>query len=190
MKGEYAAIATTYGKGRVALFGPHPEERTVLGGHVEEFLGRSKYTLFREDYLYRWVDGEEVDWSYNWWMLRRAVAWAAGVPDSELPPINDAEIFLVKPNVWRPALYVNGRYIMPAPWGNTIIGEMPLEISTNENTTVNFYLDGENLYSDSAPPYVWDFDVPAIGKHRITAEITVDGTTAYAQMDVYIFNLR
>ena len=190
VKGEYAAIATTYGEGRVALFGPHPEERTVLGGHVEEFLGRSKYTLFRKDYLYKWVDGKEVDWSYNWWMLRRAVAWAAGIPDSELPPINDAEIFLVKPNVWRPALYVDGRYIMPAPWGNTIIGEMPLEISTNENTTVNFYLDGKNLYSDSTPPYVWNLDVPTVGKHRITAEITVDGTTAYAQMDVYMFNLR
>jgi len=79
---------------------------------------------------------------------------------------------------------------MPAPWGNTIIGEMPLEISTNENATVNFYLDGKNLYSDSTPPYVWDFNVPTVGKHRITAEITVDGTTAYAQMDVYMFNLR
>jgi glutamine amidotransferase-like uncharacterized protein len=190
LKGEYAAIATTYGKGRVALFGPHPEERTVLGGHVEEFLGRSKYTLFREDYLYRWVDGEEVDWSYNWWMLRRAVAWAAGVPDDELPPINDAEIFMVKPDVWHPALYVNGRYIMPAPWGNTIIGEMPFEISTNENATVNFYLDGRNMYSDSAPPHIWDFDAPSTGKHKIVAEVSVSGATAYAQMDAYLFNLR
>lgn len=189
VKGEYAAIATTYGKGRVALFGPHPEERTVLGGHVEEFPGRSKYTLFREDYLYRWVDGEVMDWSYNWWMLRRAAAWAAGVPDGDLPPISDAKIFLVEPNVWHPALYVDGRYIMPAPWGNTIIGKMPFTISTDENLTVDFYLDGKEYYSDSSPPYVWDFDLHVMGKHDIRAEISVNGTTAYAQMEAYIFNL-
>jgi len=188
LKGEYAAISTTYGKGRVALFGPHPEERTVLGGHIEEFLGRSKYALFREDYLYKWVDGEEANWSYNWWMLRRAVAWAAGVPDDHLPPIDDMEIFLVEPNVWRPALYVGGRYIMPAPWGNTIVGEMPFTIYTKENSVVNFYLDGEECYSDNSPPYVWNFDLPVAGKHDIHVEISSHGATAYAQMEVYIFN--
>jgi len=189
VKGQYAAIATTYGNGRVAVFGPHPEERTVLGGHVEEFLGRSKYALFRENYLYRWVGGEVADWSYNWWMLRRAAAWAACVPDDDLPPVDEMEIFLVEPNVWHPALYVDGRYIMPAPWGNTIVGDMPFTISTNENLTVRFYLDGRECHSDSSPPYMWDFNLPAVGKHEIRAEISSHGTMSYARMEAYIFNL-
>lgn len=87
---QYAAVATTYGIGRIVLFGPHPEEYTIVGGHVEEFLGRMKYTLFRDDYLYRWVDGTQESWTYNWWMVRRSIAWVAGIPDNHLPPLDSS----------------------------------------------------------------------------------------------------
>jgi glutamine amidotransferase-like uncharacterized protein len=87
IKGQFAAVATTYGMGRVVLFGPHPEEYTIVNGHVEEFLGRTKYTFFRDGYLYRWVDGTQESWTYNWWMVRRSIAWAAGIPDTHLPPV-------------------------------------------------------------------------------------------------------
>jgi len=37
--GQYAIIATTYGKGRIVLFSPHPENATWLGGYVKELFG-------------------------------------------------------------------------------------------------------------------------------------------------------
>ena len=189
IKGQYAAIATTYGKGRIVLFGPHPEERTTIGGHVIEFPGRTKYTLFREGYIYSWVDGNVTDWTYNWWIVRRSVAWAAGIPDEHLPPISNVSIYLTQPNTWHPSLYINGRAIMPAPWGTTIIGSMPFTIHTDVKGEVIFSVDGKVCYSDATPPYIWNFDLSIIGKHEISAEISNKGNTAYAKIDVFIFNL-
>ena len=81
LKGEYAAIATTYGKGRIVLFGPHPERETFLDGHIEEFPVRENLSPFTW-FIYRW-NGNKTDIGYNWWILRRSVAWAAGV---SVPP--------------------------------------------------------------------------------------------------------
>ncbi len=190
VKGQYAAIATTYGDGNVALFGPHPEERTTVGGHVEEYPGRSKYTLFMESYLYRWVGGEETNWTYNWWMLRRAAAWAAGVPDGHLPPVSHAELYWEEPNIWHPGLYLHGRRIAPAPWGNTIIGEMTLSVYVEGNATIDFYLDGSKVHSDAAEPYAWRLDGLSPGKHHVRAELSKeDGTIAYAQADIYVLGM-
>ncbi len=78
IKGEYAAIATTYGNGRVVLFGPHPEKKTFFGGHIEEFPVRknTRFTWF----IYNWSDGISSNRDYNWWMLQRSVAWTACCP--------------------------------------------------------------------------------------------------------------
>ena len=185
LKGEYAAIATTYGKGKVVLFGPHPEEKTVLGGHVEEFLGRNKYTLFRQDYLYRWVNGTPLNWSYNWWMLRRSVAWAAGV--DELPPVDETMLFVIKPNVWHPAIYINGRRIAPS-MENVIIGKMDIQVYSNVNGKVEFCLDGKKVYEDDSPPYTWNFDLPIFGEHEIKAIVYNKNSVAYGKLNVYIVN--
>lgn len=190
VEGQYAAIATTYGQGKVALFGPHPEERTTIGGHVEEYPGRSKYTLFMESYLYEWVGGDETNWTYNWWMLRRAAAWAAGISSEHLPPIRHAEIYWEEPNVWHPGLYLHGRRIGPAPWGNTIIGDMMLSVYVEGQATIDFYLDGTKVHSDSAEPYAWRLDCVPPGKHHVRAELAKpDGTTAYAQADIYVLGV-
>jgi len=78
IKGEYAAIATTYGNGRVVLFGPHPEKKTFFGGRIEEFPVRknTRFTWF----IYNWSDGISSNRDYNWWMLQRSVAWTACCP--------------------------------------------------------------------------------------------------------------
>ncbi len=190
VKGEYAAIATTYGRGNVALFGPHPEERTTVGGHVEEFPGRSKYTLFTESYLYEWVGGDETNWTYNWWMLRRAAAWAAGIPAEHLPPVSHAELYWEEPSGWHPGLYLHGRRIGPAPWGNTIIGDMTLSVIAEGNATIDFYLDGTRMHSDGTDPYTWRLDGLSPGRHHVRAEMAKpDGTTAYAQADIYVIGV-
>jgi len=182
LKGKYAAIATTYGNGRVVLFGPHPEERTVLGGHVEEFLGRNKYTLYREDYLYRWVNGTPQNWSYNWWILRRSVAWAAGVEDEHLPPIDETMIFMMEPNLWRSGVYVEGRYVMPF-FVNVIVGRMNISVYTNARQ-VKFYLDGKEIFDDDAPPYTCTINAGA-GKHQVMTTAGGERSAVYATMDLY-----
>ncbi len=75
MKDLAAILATNYGNGKVILFGTHPEASTWYNGHIEENL----FSL-----TYKWI-GEKTPENYNWWMLRRAVAWVAGVPDEDLP---------------------------------------------------------------------------------------------------------
>ena len=94
LKGEYAAIATTYGKGRIVLFGPHPEKKTFFGGHIEEFPVRknTRFTWF----IYNWSDGIPSDENYNWWMLRRSVAWTAHcpVPHKNEEDMKSAELIL------------------------------------------------------------------------------------------------
>ncbi len=188
VEGQYAAVASTYGDGRVALFGPHPEERTTVGGHVEEYPGRSKYTLFMESYLYEWVGGIETNWTYNWWMLRRAAAWAAGVPDGHLPPVSHAELYWEQPSGWHPGLYLNGRRIGPAPWGNTIIGDMTLSVYVEGNGSIDFYLDDVLVHSDEEAPYTWRLDNVSPGRHHVRAELArQNGAMAYAQADIYVF---
>ncbi len=92
IKGQYAAVATTYGEGRIALFGPHPEKKTFFGGHTEEFPVRQN-TIFTW-FIYNWSDGISSEGDYNWWMLQRAVAWAG---HAQIPHADRATITLGKP---------------------------------------------------------------------------------------------
>jgi len=95
IEGDYAAIATTYNeKGRITLYGPHPEHQTLFGGHVYEFKTLTPYKFmtavwpFRADpYGYNWTGGTYSPVDYTWWIIRRSAAWVAHVPDDAMPPI-------------------------------------------------------------------------------------------------------
>ncbi|MFO8133245.1 MAG: BPL-N domain-containing protein [Thermoplasmatota archaeon] len=108
VQGQYAAVASTFGDGRVALFGPHPEKPTWFGGHVEEFPVRPRMGPFTW-FVYNWSNGTLSSPSYNWWMLRRAVVWAAGGVTS---PLSAA------PRGW---LSVHGRVVLPLP-SDVVVG--------------------------------------------------------------------
>ena len=87
-KGEYAVVATNYGDGRVVLFGPHPEYSTWvnISGNPEDNI-REGVSWRGKWYL--WVGGEKTSFDYNWWMLRRAVAWTSNkVPNDAVKEIN------------------------------------------------------------------------------------------------------
>ena len=183
LKGLYAAIATTYGNGRVVLFGPHPEEKTVIGGHVEEFLGRNKYTLYRQDYLYRWVNGTPMNWSYNWWILRRSVAWAAGVSEGHLPPVDESMLFITQPNIWHPGIYLNGRKVLPASV-NVFVGRAKISVYCNFDGKVEFYIDGEKIFEDSSQPYEWGGNIEK-GWHEVEVKARNGDITVYGNMMVY-----
>ncbi len=107
VEGQFAAVASTYGDGRVALFGPHPEKPTWFGGHVEEFPVRPNAGPFTW-FIYSWSDGSLSAPSYNWWILRRSVAWTAG---AAMPPVpGSADVSAGKG--W---LSVHGRVVLPLP---------------------------------------------------------------------------
>jgi len=80
-------------KGRISLCALHPEYALWWGGHVEE---NDTDNNCLQDGLFNWVNitssnetpGDEI--THNWWIIRRQVAWAAKVPDNDLPPIYGA----------------------------------------------------------------------------------------------------
>lgn len=89
--GTYAGIATTYnGNGRVVLYGPHPENSVVINGTIQEYLGTGMLNFIFpfETYVFNYF-GTSLGQTYNWWIIRRSVAWAAKIPDAELPPIHN-----------------------------------------------------------------------------------------------------
>lgn len=86
---NYAGVATTYGgNGRVVLYGPHPEHRVVANGSVKEYLGHGipNFAGPIKRYVFNYF-GVPLPHDYNWWIVRRSAAWAAHVPDDELPPV-------------------------------------------------------------------------------------------------------
>ena len=180
IKGQYAGIVTTYGKGRIVLFGPHPEEPTMIGGYVEEFPGRTKYTLFREKYLYRWTGGNRTSWGYNWWIIRRSMAWICGIDD--MPPIKNVVAIFISPNNFFPMVYIEGKPIVPS-MKNIIIGKMNVSVYGINTTHVNFYVDGKFAYECKEPPYQWHENL--VGKHEIMVKAFNGNTFAYDIMEAY-----
>lgn len=102
MKGQYAAVASTYGDGKVVVFNCHPEIAPVINGTIEEYLGEPcgygfmPKTIFPIRVVFDW-HGTRLNISHNWWMHRRSAAWIAGVPDEDLPPYNELATFINKP---------------------------------------------------------------------------------------------
>jgi len=76
---------------RIFLTGAHPEFKIFFGGEIFEVEDTNSNNLY--DGLIGWTnysdpdETEEDEEIYNWWIVRRAVAWAAKVPDNDLPPI-------------------------------------------------------------------------------------------------------
>lgn len=156
IKGYYSSAETNYGKGKVIIFGGHPEIPPRINGSVEEFFGLSIYGIPR--YVYSFVGGERMNWSYNWWILRRAVAYVCNLP---LPPPNE--------------LYV---YINP-PSDNEI------EAYAENAEKVEFYIDG-NLFSvDNSPPFKIKYEMK--GEHIIkTVAFDGEGGEAWSERTVNI----
>ena len=85
--GQYAGVATTYNKGKIVLYGPHPEYSTWTNGHINEFETESRGWIGNK-FVYNWT-GQETSYNYNWWIIRRSVAWVADLPTEFLPPIEE-----------------------------------------------------------------------------------------------------
>ena len=86
-----AEIYPNENKSRIFLTAGHPEFKIFFGGEIFEVNNTNHNNLY--DGLIGWTNytdpnkTEEDEKTYNWWIVRRAVAWAAKVPDNDLPPI-------------------------------------------------------------------------------------------------------
>jgi len=79
-----AEVYPNENQGRIVLNGPHPEYAVDWGDYIEEAADTRDNCLAG---LYSWVNATPFDVTYNWWIVRRQVAWAAKVPDDDLPPV-------------------------------------------------------------------------------------------------------
>jgi len=136
IKGYISAAEREYGKGKAVVFGDHPEITPRFNATVKEFFGISIYGIPR--YVYSWVGGEQKNWSYNWWILRRSIAYVCNIP---MPPVEE--------------MYV---YIQP-PQNYTI------EADAENAVRVDFYIDGKFFASDDESPFKIKYDLP--GEHTI-----------------------
>ena len=91
-----AEIYPNKNKGRILLCTSHPEYMIWWNGHIEE-MKDEKFNCIATG-LHKWKDINPLSKSvkdeltHSWWILRRFVAWAAKVPDDNLPPIESKEL--------------------------------------------------------------------------------------------------
>jgi len=79
-------------QGRIIISGGHPESVVFFGGHTEECEDTKYNSLDEGFYNYvdfkPWEETPEDEYTYNWWIIRRSVAWASKkVPENDLPPV-------------------------------------------------------------------------------------------------------
>lgn len=175
IKGQYAAIATTYGHGRVVLFGPHPERNTFFDGHVEEFPVRPHLAPFTW-FIYNWVSENASAISYNWWMLRRSVAWLAGY---DVPPISEIAAHMEEPAY---GIYIHGRKV--APTQRTVVaGAFTIAGTIVDAERGSVYIDGEPAYEGVGNVELRVHLAP--GMHRIEITAQREGETAWGEWNIF-----
>jgi hypothetical protein len=87
-----AEIYPNMHKARIVRCSGHPEFAVIWGGHIENEDDHEENTMYEG--FYKWVnvtpakDTIEDEKTYNYWIIRRSIAWASKkVPDNNLPSI-------------------------------------------------------------------------------------------------------
>jgi len=99
-------------KGRIVLNMLHAEYLIWWGGHIVEQPSDEFNCLGKG--LHQWKDintlsdNLEKELPYNWWILRRLIAWAAKIPDTDLPPIQKGIITDEMKEIILPNLFWDG----------------------------------------------------------------------------------
>ena len=143
VKGYYSAAETEYGDGTIVVFGPHPEIPPRINGSIKEFLGMTIYGIPR--YVYEWTGGEQKNLSYNWWIVRRSVAYVCNLP---LPPAEELCLYLYT------------------------VQKGEIEAYTENTEKVEFYVDNELVSVDYEAPFKIDIDIE---NHHVIKAIGYDG---------------
>ncbi len=78
-------------KGRILLCSAHPEYMIWWNGHIKERKSQGFTCLATGLYQWEGIASLHQDVSpeltHTWWMVRRFVAWAAKIQDTDIPPI-------------------------------------------------------------------------------------------------------
>ena len=83
-----AIISSTYGQGRIIVSGSHPEFSVVSHSNQTDEADENNSNCLGS--IYKWNNQRNENRKYNWWILRRMVAYvASNCPDSDLPPIEE-----------------------------------------------------------------------------------------------------
>lgn len=87
-----AEIYPNINQARILITGLHPEMNVWWGGYIKETEDDDSNNIY--DSFHRWVNVTPCDetiedeMAYNYWMVRRSVAWASQkVSDNHLPPV-------------------------------------------------------------------------------------------------------
>jgi len=173
---KFAGIATTYNSsGRVVLYGPHPEYPfVVINGTIKEYLGHgylSSFGLFKQ-YVYNYF-GYLQDFFKNIWIVRRSAAWAAHVPDTDLPPISETAIWLNGPIQNNTRTDILARILSMGLFSNAasvVFGEATISLrSSNDIKKVEFYVNNDLKFIDENKPFKWFWNEQSDGIYTIKA---------------------
>ena len=91
-----AEVFPNNNEGRILLCTAHPEYMVWRDGHITE-MKKTDFNCIGTG-LFKWEDigplsqNAEDELTHTWWMIRRFVAWAAKVPDNDLPPIQKEKL--------------------------------------------------------------------------------------------------
>lgn len=137
--GNYCSVASTYGDGRIVIFGAHPEISPILDGYIHQFVKKSIPYGFKNDIKRVWYSyvGNYTNISYNWWIYRRAAAWVYGIQESDLPPYHELSVLINKPISYYPLIYFN------------------------DNILAHYYLGMWNINYNTIQPYL---NIPFLSK--------------------------
>ena len=82
-------------QGRIVLCATHPEYLIWHDGHIEEVEDKGYHCIAQGFHQWRDIQISEdkplENLTATWWLVRRLVAWAAKIPDKDLPPIAKEE---------------------------------------------------------------------------------------------------
>jgi len=167
-----AEIYPNENRSRIVMTTMHPEAHVWWGGHIEA-ADDTDYNCLN-DGLHKWVnitpiqDTIEDEHTHTWWLVRRSVAWAAKIPDSDLPPVHGpSQVCEIKPEE-QPCNFtiygnaqVSGSYgffdydINPATVGNISLDLYYRHSDDNVNWSESIYYSTDPSGKDG---WSWEFN--------------------------------
>jgi len=154
-----AEVYPNENKARIFLCSGHPEMQVWWGGKIMEVEDNDKNTLY--DGLHGWENAipkdetVEDELTHTWWMVRRGVAWAAKVPDNDLPPVyGHSQVSDIYPYEQLSAFTIEGN-------AETADGIMSLDLHyrhspNNETSWSNWIKYGTD--DDGSDGWSWEFN--------------------------------
>ena len=149
-------------KARIILNGGHPEMNVWWGGEIQEKVDDENNTIY--DAFHHWVNVTseeetiEDEFSYNYWMIRRCVAWVSQrVPVNELPVVyGKSEVCdFVNSTVNESNFVINGNV---EKGQGTVSVDLYYRYSSDNSTWTNWTFFGNHIvnYEENS----WEFTSP------------------------------